>query len=660
MDEFDFNRSDVKQYLKSLSEFQIEREGFILIKRAEEQKISEQDILFLNQTLKNISNIKIILPQDYAQIKLLNNKINFISWVNRDKLDLDVYKNLFDEKFKTLAPLATDNLILRLPFVLNEDFSLSDFRQLRSHLSQFNQYKFYFLGIDVLRFYLSLETLNYILWLSPLLALVFCLVLYLYFRHWVPVFYSLITLAFSMLVTLGVSIFLYGGFSPFVSIGILFVFVIGTSDLIHVFSHQAFAEPFDESSVSGIFREKLRVCFLTTLTTVMAFSSFLFSDMNVLKMLGVSCFVGLIVCFLFTFYILPHLMVKLHSSAPFPRWSTHLFQFKFGNFQKYFKFILMFLSVSLMFVFSGYFKFDFQQSPKKIFDLEHEYTQGINLYHQHFSPEVRSSILYRQGSDKSGLMQYLLADQRVTKILDQDDVFFQLTQNATAEDRLKIKSALESYQHPMQNIYQSDDHQRIMLFTRGDDLEDVLDDLDAYLQRNKLDHFIHIQSFEKLRNQFFKLLGQSLFISLLWTFVLIFLTIQITYKNIKISLIAIFVNVIPCILALIFAKWMGFEFNMNIVISISLLLGLGVDDTIHYLESFCRNKGNTIHTFQAIQMTSYVLILLFLLLSMSNVIIFQDISLVLSFGLIWALLYDCFLLPLLLERFVTPSLKAHN
>jgi predicted RND superfamily exporter protein len=470
------------------------------------------------------------------------------------------------------------------------------------------------------------------------------------------------SLTFSMLVTFGSSIYLYGGFSPFVSIGILFVFVIGTSDLIHIFSDSTFSGDINSKTIQSVFQQKYRVCFLTSFTTVIAFASFLFSEMKVLSMLGVSCLVGLISCFLFNFYYLPWYMQRLSSRFDFfktAKWTTHLLQFswKINKNRMSWVFVLPFF-ICLFII--GRVSFNFTQSPLKVFAKDHEYTRGLQLYHAHFSDKIRSSILISHEFDKAIVKSYLLSDHRITSVFDRDDVLNLLTQHHLEDTKSQVQSVLSGYSPPSVNSYQNEKFQRIIFFTSSERLEIVLADLSKFLLSQNLHESTLVQSYEKLRNLFFRLLGFNLFWSLLLSFLIIFSIFQVVYRNIKISLIAIFVNLTPCLITIVFAKLMGFEFNMNLVISLSLLLGLGVDDTIHYLELFARNKMESKATSHAIQLTSYVLVLLFSLLSMSNVTIFQEIAWVLSFGLIVALLYDCFLLPILLERYVTPSLTPNN
>jgi predicted RND superfamily exporter protein len=662
MDEFDPSRFEVKQYLQSLNEFKHEQEGLLIVAKKNQQILKEHDLINLNQLLTKLDSIKLVLPQDYARADIQENKLVFKPWVEKGMVHSDVYQSLFGDTYKFLSPLSTDRTLLRLPIWLNDTFSLSDFNQLRSSLAEFDEYSFHFLGIEILRHYLSLETLKYLFFVGPILCIVLIFVLYLYYRSFVPILYTLLTLIYSMLVTFGCSIYLYGGFSPFVSIGILFVFVIGTSDLIHIFSDPTFSKDINAQSINHVFKQKFKVCFLTSFTTVIAFASFLFSEMKVLRMLGLSCFVGLISCFLFTFYYLPGLMNWLNSrfdQFKSTTWTTHLFKLNLGINKKILYWVFL-LPAFLSLFFIGKFNFNFHQSPLKVFSKNHEYTRGLQLYYDHFSENTRSSVLVLRGPETEVVKSYLKGDQRIHSILDGDDVFNILTQHHSPDIKSKIQSALSGYTLPSEHLYQNEKFNRIMFFSSANDLEDVLDDLDKFLVSHQLHETSILQSYEKVRNSFFQLLGQNLFLSLLWTFLLIFATIQVVYRNIKISLIAIFVNITPCLMTIVFAKLMGIEFNMNLVISLSLLLGLGVDDTIHYLESFTRKRVENLATMHAIQLTSYVLILLFSLLSISNVIIFQEIAWVLSFGLAMALLYDCFMLPILLRRYVTPSLTSNN
>lgn len=92
---------------------------------------------------------------------------------------------------------------------------------------------------------------------------------------------------------------------------------------------------------------------------------------------------------------------------------------------------------------------------------------------------------------------------------------------------------------------------------------------DAYLNSIAMDRFV-----------------RDLFGSLLCAIVLIFVVISVLFRSIRIGAIAVFPNLVPLVCTYGYIGLRGYDLNAGNVIVFAISLGIGVDDTIHFLARF--------------------------------------------------------------------------
>ncbi len=71
-------------------------------------------------------------------------------------------------------------------------------------------------------------------------------------------------------------------------------------------------------------------------------------------------------------------------------------------------------------------------------------------------------------------------------------------------------------------------------------------------------------------------------------FVVIALILMVTLRSVKLGLIAMVPNVLPVFVALGAMGWMGAEFNMIMLVLAPMILGVAVDDTVHFFVRYRR------------------------------------------------------------------------
>ena len=144
--------------------------------------------------------------------------------------------------------------------------------------------------------------------------------------------------------------------------------------------------------------------------------------------------------------------------------------------------------------------------------------------------------------------------------------------------------------------------------------------------------------------------------------VLVFITIAVLFRSLKLGLISIAPNILPLLLTFGLMGLLGIRLSVSTVIIFSISLGLAVDDTIHFLSRYREElaAGFSTHdaiarTFRgagrAILMTTAVLIGGMLVLLHSDFMPVRYLALLTGFTLAGAIIGDLFVLPACLMLF---------
>jgi predicted RND superfamily exporter protein len=184
--------------------------------------------------------------------------------------------------------------------------------------------------------------------------------------------------------------------------------------------------------------------------------------------------------------------------------------------------------------------------------------------------------------------------------------------------------------------------------------------LNPVLEKNGLDIHYTGMAFLIDRN------NETLASSLMWGLVLAFLAVAILmgfiFKSVKMVLVTLIPNILPLMMVGGFMGLVGIDLKVSTSIIFTIAFGIAVDDTIHYVSKLKMelNKGRTmlyalkrssISTGKAIVLTSLILMSGFFALIFSDFTSTYYIGLLVSITLLFAVLADLYLLPVLLILF---------
>jgi len=152
----------------------------------------------------------------------------------------------------------------------------------------------------------------------------------------------------------------------------------------------------------------------------------------------------------------------------------------------------------------------------------------------------------------------------------------------------------------------------------------------------------------------------TLIYSLSLTILIVSIMMLLIFKRLKILWILLLPNLLPVILVIGVMGWLGLTIDMGVAIAGAIIIGVAVDDTIHFLVKYfdARKRGlNMSETFdevlhyagRAILFTTIVLALSFSVFAFSTFTPNQNFGVITAIALILALIIDLLYLPALLN-----------
>jgi len=156
---------------------------------------------------------------------------------------------------------------------------------------------------------------------------------------------------------------------------------------------------------------------------------------------------------------------------------------------------------------------------------------------------------------------------------------------------------------------------------------------------------------------------QNLLQGLGFSLLIISVLMGLLFKSFKMMLLALIPNIFPLLMAGSILGFFGIDLEAGVSIVFALIFGIAVDDTIHFLARYklCKLNGKNneeaikisiLETGKAIIITSILLFFGFFNMVFSSNPPTQTIGLLISTTLLGAVIYDLFLLPVILRRFL--------
>lgn len=531
---------------------------------------------------------------------------------------------------------------------------------------------------------------------SPLLLVSIFILLGVIFRNFWAVVIPLLVIVFSILLTLG--IFFGVGFklNTMTSMLPVFIIAIGIADSVHfiwLWIHQRRGGMANIDAVVYALEKNILPAFLTSLTTFFGFISLLISKIVPLQTFGIATALGVVIAFLisvsfvpaFLYIINPRIKVKLSEHK-----GAIDFVSRYTDFiLKHDKAIVGFFTAIILFcgIGTAYVKVD--TDFIKQFSDESKIRQDVTFIEKNLGGTIALETIIN--SKKSGGIN----DPKFLKLVDRFSSEFKKRFPAITSNH-SIVNVIKKYEMLMhggkKSFYKIPESkelvsQYLLLYSlslpQGMGINDMFDVKRQYLRVTNLMNAISakekMQMFRWSKQWWSKtpyfasmegstVISSYLRIELTYTMIesivtaliLVTLILFVVFRQ-KIYIVASIVpNVLPLFVTFGLAGWIGIDLDLGVAIVSVMLIGIAVDDTIHFLAKYqgARKEQKSVsesvqYAFllsgSAIIFTTIILVIGFGLFTFSDFAVYKNFGFLSATSLLSAMVLDLVFLPALLH-----------
>lgn len=476
-----------------------------------------------------------------------------------------------------------------------------------------------------------------LLYLSMLVVMI--ILLWFIFRSLSGVVWPIAVIIIATIWTMGFSGWFGVTTSFYVMLTVMMLLAMGMADTIHVMSEYSYYRNQDEdhrTALRNTFRKVAFACVLTTFTTMIGFLALAFSPIVHIKVFGFMTAAGILLELLFTIYVLP---LMLDVWAPVKKTKTSKtgssFIPNFSNFlQNRLDGIIPFVErrpVTITAIFMGVLVFCIMGASKVevSFDMMENYEENSPLRQsyehvdEHMMGTQNMEIFLDLGKEyafqdpfvlkKIDTLQNLIerkygnytlrtksladvvkdANQKLNEgreetyaVPENQSIVSQtlfMFNNANPADRRKLVSDDYSKSHVTVSLRNTDAASYQGMF---DLMQRDIDEVVADLKQKYPDTKVTLTGTLAMMMKASVYISESTGGSLAFAIFAITATLLIVFGSVKAGAIAIIPNLIPSILTYSLLGWLGIPLDMNTLLIGPIIIGVAVDDTIHFITHY--------------------------------------------------------------------------
>ena len=658
---------DTERILKYADDIQIElKESFndknlLLLGVELEDEISYQKIKKIDSTYKLISSDTLIKLERsiFSEKRMLFSGLFFHSF-NVLNTDSEVKYNSSLAKLEEKSSLFLSNDFKKLFFILEMQDNLeSDVQEnlifnIKKKLKNLNPKNVFVSGQIPSELYMQ-ENVVKELFLLTILSAFFCfLILWVFTLNLKFVFLTLLSVIFSVVISMSISQFIYGGIELVMIIMPAIIFIVCVSDLMHLINdNQQFI-----SDKKEFFKQKIKnigiPVGLTSLTTAIGFLSFCFSDVLPITRFGFITTLGIIVSLfiiLVSYSICVDLNFHLIKGNQFLNKMINNFISFIVNYKNKFSFYILLI---LLFALSIYGVSNFR--------IDNYLTDEVNT----------NSRLYKEMSffnDNFGGIKPVTFKIPIEKNVNIKSLlnFEKFLQSNDFSLDFSLTSLVENPEFVNKSMLKKITKDNYKIQTRMNDLGSkysfaVFEKIKLKAKELALDLKVGGAGylFDQVSNQLTREILYGLLIAILTIGVLFVL---INGFNLNYFFVALIPNVFPILVAIGILCLTNFYFSLSNAFIFAIVFGLIVDDSIHILSSYRFNisRGmdkelaisNSMNiTARAVIKTTIVVIVSLLPLLLSEFKSVSQLSIITIVSAVIAIVFDLLYLPKLIKKFL--------
>ena len=458
-------------------------------------------------------------------------------------------------------------------------------------------------------------------------VLVTAVILFLFFRSFSPMFYSLILIGMVVVWTVGYLVIF--GFKMTMITGLLppILVVIGIPNCIYLLNkyHQEFAKHGDKIIALGNIIKKIGVVTLiTNTTTAIGFAVLMSTDISIMREFGTLATVSILSTFVISIIFIP----SVFSYLPEPQ-LRHVRHLEFRPVKALLRFFqilvdqhrnAVYISTAVIIVVAAYGATKIQALTYMVDDLpqDSEIMQDLIFFEDNFTGVMPLEIMVTTDKEKgasnprnlkrvSKLEIYLDSIPEVTRpvsmvsfIKAANQAFFNTPSRyrfPSRRERMFVLPYLENQGTDTTGFVQSfidSTGQQLRISMKVADIGSLkLDSLVKGQMRPRINNILEGSGMEATLtgttliyikgNEY---LINNLRTSMLIAFVLIAMIMGILFKNLRMVLISLIPNIIPLLVTAGLMGYFGVALKPSTALVFSIAFGISVDDSIHFLAKY--------------------------------------------------------------------------
>ena len=578
----------------------------------------------------------------------------------------------------------------------NEEVNIFVYKKILNILQKYEKntnYKFYISGNPAITASLVIVSQKDAMILMPLAVVIVTLLLFVIFRSFVGVLIPSIVIVFTFLSVLSIQMLLGYKLNNFTVNIPSFVSAIAIADAMHLYLAWVYYKNKSNSNYESVYlamKNNILPIALTSITTAIGFATLGLSNIEPISTLGVAITSAAILAFVFSITIAPAILLCLQDNYKVK--SPKLINL--SNTKGYGKFILKndkkivysFLVIFIIFAFGlTYTKVD-SNSIKYFKDnttvrqgssfIEKNLT-GAMIYEVIINSKVKDGIkdnkflstivkfedeLYKNFSNvrfTSSIKDILVRQQEVLNPSSKD--ILPKDKNLVAQYLLLYNMNLPQGKSINDKI--DSDYSKVRL-TINSNIQDTSKDLAmiAWIENwweINTSYSASVQGQTTIFAYMQNSVSNTLILSISMTILIVIILMLSIFKDFSYVLLFMLPNIAPIVLVAGFMGYIGITIDIGVAISAAVILGIAVDDTIHFFSKYFKSIKE--HSFEdaidyiinssasAMILTTLILSATFSVFATSSFIPNINFAIVTIVALNMALILDLVLLPALLS-----------
>ena len=531
---------------------------------------------------------------------------------------------------------------------------------------------------------------------TPLVLLISMILLWIVFRRPSGMFVSISVVIFTFLIVLAVQVMLGYKMNNFTANMPVFVVAIGIADAMHLFwiyligrrkgmdNHEAI-----HYSVNKNFLPIL----LTSLTTAVGFASLGISHVIPIKTLGIATANAALLAFVLTILFVPAILAIINPKVK-PReiedeaQDQHPLAHKYAAFvMKYDKKIVLFSLLVVIGIGAGLTHVKVDSNTVRYFKEDVPFRQTVEFMQANLTGPMSYEIVVDSG-EIDGIKDPAFMKE-VERFYREFDAKYPAMRHISS-----LSDVVKKYNDVMNGSYTIPDDrnliaQYLLLYSlslpQGMEINDKMDVNEQLLRVSAsmdiVDTSLDLEMMEWVEAWWSKtaysgaINGQTamfahmqhdvtdtLINSIMLAITVVSLMMLFIFRNLRMIPLFIVPNVLPIVLVVGVMGWLGITIDIGVAISGAIIIGVAVDDTIHFLVKYreARKRGDSLEASLAYVMqyaglaiifTTMILSTAFLIFMFSQFLPNVNFGVVTAIALIIAVLVDLLMLPAILSIF---------